>query len=257
MELLNIALPIVYALVGVALVWFVIELVLTVRTARKTVKSVKKQIDPTLESVGKITASLEPAVANVNRLTEQLQPTIEHVGNITASLEPVSAKIDPLVDRVSLTVDAANLEIMRVDQILEDVTQITESVSNTLDTVDTVTNAPLELVNSVTDRVRSRLKPRYASKESERLGQTAPAGTSPVRDFVDAASDVAGAAVSDQRARMQERKDARVARNDAAHARNDALDETATAMTDTIVEAVQVDTPGYTTVSSTAEDAQR
>ena len=86
MELLNIALPIVYALVGVALVWFIIELVMTVRTARKTVKSVKKQIDPTLENVGKITASLEPAVANVNRLTEQLQPTVEHVNSITASL---------------------------------------------------------------------------------------------------------------------------------------------------------------------------
>lgn len=197
MELLNIALPIVYALVGVALVWFIVELVMTVRTARKTVKSVKQQIDPTLESVGKITASLEPAVANVNKLTEQLQPTIEHVENITASLEPVSAKIDPLVDRVSLTVDAANLEIMRVDQILEDVTQITESVSNTLDTVDTVTNAPLELVNSVTDRVRSRFKPRYASKESEQLGQAASSGSHAVRDFVDAASDAAGAAVSE------------------------------------------------------------
>ena len=72
MELLNIALPIVYALVGVALVWFIIELVMTVRTARKTVKSVKKQIDPTLENVGKITASLEPAVANVNRLQSEV-----------------------------------------------------------------------------------------------------------------------------------------------------------------------------------------
>ena len=28
-------------------------------------------------------------------------------------------KVDPLVDRVSLTVDAANLEIMRLDRILE------------------------------------------------------------------------------------------------------------------------------------------
>ena len=32
------------------------------------------------------------------------------------------------MERVSLTVDAANLEIMRVDQILEDVNEITDSV---------------------------------------------------------------------------------------------------------------------------------
>ena len=119
-QILNILLPIVYIVVGVALVWFVVELALTFRKTRQTVTEVQKQ----------------------------LAPTLDHVERITAQLEPVSAKVDPLVDRVSLTVDAANLEIMRVDQILEDVSQITDSVTKTVDTVDSVASAPLDLVNS-------------------------------------------------------------------------------------------------------------
>lgn len=51
-------------------------------------------------------------------------------------------RVDPLVERLSLTVDAANLELMRVDQILEDVTQITDSVSKAAGAVDTVTERP-------------------------------------------------------------------------------------------------------------------
>ena len=104
-EVISIALPIVYVLVGAALIWLVIELVMTVRRTRKTVEEVQKQVEPTLASVERI----------------------------TASLEPVAAKVDPLVERVSLTVDAANLEIMRVDQILEDVNEITDSVSSAVD----------------------------------------------------------------------------------------------------------------------------
>lgn len=87
-EILNIALPAVYVVVGAALVWLVIELVATVRKARKTVDDLQKQVEPTLA----------------------------HVESITAALEPAVAKVDPLVERVSLTVDAANLEIMRVDR---------------------------------------------------------------------------------------------------------------------------------------------
>lgn len=179
MEILNIALPVVYIIVGVALVWFVVELALTFRKTRQTVAEVNQ---------------------TVNELHEQIKPTLDHVEKITAQIEPAASKVDPLVDRVSLTVDAANLEIMRVDQILEDVTQITDSVTKTMDTVDSVTSAPLDLVNSVTDKVRARLKPRGASEESVRLGRAdSSEKASAVQDFVDAASDAAEAAVAQRR----------------------------------------------------------
>lgn len=175
-EIINLALPIVYVVVGLALIWFVVELVMTLRKTRKTVADIQKQVEPVLESV--------------NRMTADLEPTIKHVEQITAQLEPAVAKVDPLVDRVTLTIDAANLEIMRVDQILEDVTQITGTVSSTLDTVDAVTSAPLELVSSVTDKFRSKSKSHGASKESIGLGAGKSADSAnPVRELVDAAAD--------------------------------------------------------------------
>lgn len=142
-ETVSMVLPIVYVLVGAALVWLIVELVMTVRRARKTVDDLQKQVEPTL--------------ANVER--------------ITASLEPVVAKADPLVERVSLTVDAANLELMRVDQILEDVSEITDSVSSAVEAVDTVANVPMDIVNNIASRVRGALKSRPASDESISLGK--------------------------------------------------------------------------------------
>ena len=142
MQILNVALPVVYVLVGLALIWFFIELVRFLKTTRKTVVDLKKQVDPTLA----------------------------HVETITASLEPVVARVDPLVERVSLTVDAANLEIMRVDQILENVTDITEGVSSAVDAMDTAANAPMKLVNSASEKVRGVFKARKASDESIALG---------------------------------------------------------------------------------------
>lgn len=142
-DILSIALAVVYVLVGLAVIWLIFELVMTARKARKTVNEMQKQIEPTLK----------------------------HVENITASLEPVSAKVDPLVERVSLTVDAANLELMRVDQILEDVGEITDTVSSTVHAVDTVASTPLEIANSLSTKVRSMFKTSHASSESVDLGQ--------------------------------------------------------------------------------------
>lgn len=142
-SVLGIVLPIVYIIVGVALVWFVVELALTIRRTRTTVDSVH----------------------------EQIEPTLDHVNEITKSIEPVVAKVDPLMDRVALTVDAANLEIMRVDQILEDVGQMTGTVTKTLDTVDSVTSLPLDAVNSVTTKLRTIFKKPQASEVSQDLGK--------------------------------------------------------------------------------------
>lgn len=193
--IVNYGLPIIYVVVGIFLVWLIAELALTMRRTRKTVAEVQKQV--------------EPVIANVERITTELEPAVQSVKAITAQLEPTIAKVDPLLDRVTLTVDAANLEIMRVDQILEDVTQITGSVSNTLDTVDAVTNAPLELVSSVADKVRSFVQPRSASKESAGLGagKHDASAVNPVRDFVDAAAEAAGSAVNQRRARKQAEAD--------------------------------------------------
>lgn len=160
MDVLNIILPIVYIVVGCALVWFLVELALTVHKTKKIVVDVKKQIDPTL--------------ANVEKITTDIQPMMDHV---------------------QLTIDAANLEIMRVDEILADVTTITNTASKAVDAVDTVTSAPIELVNSIAGKIRSRFGGKDASSESVQLGENKAVANgelppkSAISNFVDATGD--------------------------------------------------------------------
>ncbi len=225
-DVLGIILPIVYIIVGVGLVWFVVELALTIRKTRKTVTAIKEEIDPSLASIKKITADLEPVIT----------------------------KVDPLVERVSLTVDAANLEIMRVDQILENVTDITGSVNKAVGAVDTVTSAPVEFVNSVTKKVRSVFKPKYASNESMKLGgaeDAEPKGA--VAEFVDASVDAAVDAAKEQRQKMADRKAAREEKQAAEAANEKELSEKIASTRDVILDAM--DPEGETATESAAAEA--
>ncbi|MCD8316220.1 MAG: DUF948 domain-containing protein [Eggerthellaceae bacterium] len=226
-DVLNIILPIVYILVGCALVWFVVELALFMNKTRKVVTDVKDQLDPTLE--------------NVEKLTKQLEPTLQNVEDITAGITPV-------VERVNLTVDAANLEIMRLDQILEDVSGITDSLSSTMNTVDTVTSAPVEFVTSVAARVRSRFRPKYASDESVKIGegQNPDQKVNPVKEVVDAASDVAQSAIDNQKAWYKQRKEAHAAKKEANEAREARFDKTANNMTDAVLDTADEDSSDAT-----------
>lgn len=138
---LNIVLPLVFICVGVALVVLIVHILKLIKNVNKTLVEVVNQVKPTLD--------------NVEVITDDLKPTIK--------------KVDPLVDRVSLTIDAANLEIMRIDQILEDVAEITDTASSAVGTIDNVASAPLNLVNSVSDKVRSAFAPKAASDETARI----------------------------------------------------------------------------------------
>lgn len=81
-------------------------------------------------------------------------------------------------------------------------------MSSAVDAVDAAANAPLELVNSVTTKVRNAFKPRRASDESVALGQEKAEG-GVVKNLVGASVQATGAAVAEQRTRMQERKSER------------------------------------------------
>ncbi len=137
----NIVLPIVIVCAIVALIWLLIETVMTVRKTRNTVEELQKQ----------------------------LTPTLDHVEQLTNDLQPAIKKVDPLVDRISLTVDAANLELMRVDQILEDVGDVTDSVSGATDAISNAASAPAKLVESVSGKVHSLIGGKHASEESQLL----------------------------------------------------------------------------------------
>lgn len=184
MDVFSIILTCVYIVVGLALIWFVVELALTMRKVRGTVQD------------------LEPTLDNVEKMVTDLQPTI--------------TKVDPLMDRVTLTVDSVNLELMRVDGILENITNITGGVSKTVDAVDSVTSAPLDIVSNMTKKVRSKFRPRYASEESVDLGSEGyeRAPQNPITDFVDATTSAAAESFreeSDKRHRVRAEQQAAAA----------------------------------------------
>lgn len=215
MEILDIILPIVYIVVGVALVWFVVELVITIRKVRGKAMDTIDELDPTLK--------------NIETMVGDIQPTIK--------------KVDPLVDRVTLTVDSVNLELMRVDEILEDVSQMTGAVSKTLTAVDNVTSAPVDIVNSVTKKVRSKFRPKYASDESVAAGlEGAPEQkTNPIADFADTAIDAAGEAFREQHDKAAARKVEREAYEAEKEAKIEKMDATSGRLADQILDDVDTD----------------
>ena len=122
---LYIVLIIIGILVGLALAWFMVELILTIRKARLKVDEIHEQLTPTLK--------------NIEEISEKVQPTLE--------------KIDPLMERVTLTVDAANLELMRADQILENVNVVSEGVANATTAVGNIASAPSNFANKAADKI--------------------------------------------------------------------------------------------------------
>lgn len=98
--------------------------------------------------------------------------TMKNVNVITQEAEeqvaPALKRVDPLLDRVELTVDTANLELLRVDAILEDVESVTDVAGKAADTVSTVTTAPSEAVTSVVERVRGAFIGHRKNKAKEK-----------------------------------------------------------------------------------------
>lgn len=164
MEVVNIILPWLYALIALALVWLIVELIMMIRRSREAIKEAKK--------------SLDSAVTDMNQITTELMPALK--------------KVDPLMDRVSLSVDAINLEILRIDEIIADVKVMTGAASSATKSIDAIASAPADLVSGVATKVRRRFGPKMASRESLRIGEMN-AGTeeNAVTRLVDAFDDVA------------------------------------------------------------------
>lgn len=97
--------------------------------------------------------------------------TLKSVQIIAADAEkeskPALAKINPMVDKAELMLDTVNLEMLRVDAILEDVEQITDVAGKAATTVDTVTSAPAEAVTSLVDRIRGTLGTKRSNKAKQ------------------------------------------------------------------------------------------
>ena len=121
--------------VGIALTWFLVELIITLRKTRKKVDEVQKQLAPTIQ--------------NVEQITTKIQPAIE--------------KVDPLIERVSLTIDATNLELMRADQILENVNTVAEAAASATTAVGNIASAPADLISKAGKKIQSLISGESAN----------------------------------------------------------------------------------------------
>ncbi len=217
MNINDIILCVVLVVVGAAIVWLIVELALTVRRTRSSVTHVVTQIEPT--------------IANVEKISNDIQPIIQ--------------KVDPLMERVSLTVDAANLEMMRVDEILEDVGNITGSVSKTVGAVDTVTSAPLDFVTSATKKIKKKFSPKYASEESVDLGggDDEKGPTNPIVDFIDEMGDVAAETMEERRNKKAEQQRAAEEQQLKDEAKKEKLNASSERIVDGVTYQVTIDAP--------------
>ncbi|MCL2883463.1 MAG: hypothetical protein FWF30_03225 [Coriobacteriia bacterium] len=129
------------AVLLLALAVAAIELVRTLRRVRKTI------------------VNLEPTITQMNTTVAQVNSALE-------TIDPALKRVDPLLERVSLTVDAVNLEIMRADQILADISDVTDVASGAVKKVSNITDAPLNLLASATDKVRNIFTENKTAKKS-------------------------------------------------------------------------------------------
>ena len=65
-----------------------------------------------------------------NTVNEKVNPMLDDAADLIKQAKPIVGRVDPLMDRITLTIDGANLQIMRIDQIMEDVNKITGNVSS-------------------------------------------------------------------------------------------------------------------------------
>ena len=186
----------------IALAYFLVSLI-------KTIKATMTKVDPLMDETKEVLGEAKVTLSEVRDALDKTKPALD--------------RIDPLMERLTLTVDAANLEIMRVDQILEDVNTITGNVSKATESIDTITSVPLDAISSVTGKIRQKIAPLMQKEDC--------VGT--VANTVDQKLD----SVEDRVADAQVRADIKRAERDEAAASRSAAQDHSNRMSSSLTDA--------------------
>ena len=141
MDIPALVLQIIFAVVGVVLLVALAYLIRTLKTVRSTIIDTKKQLDPTLQNMAELTSNAKPLVT----------------------------KSEPILDRAALSLDALNLEVMRLDGILENVADMTTTAQHAVSALDALANAPQRAVKHVTKKVTGVMSKSSASDTARKL----------------------------------------------------------------------------------------
>lgn len=186
----------------IALAYFLVSLI-------KTIKATMTKVDPLMDETKEVLGEAKVTLSEVRDALDKTKPALD--------------RIDPLMERLTLTVDAANLEIMRVDQILEDVNTITGNVSKATESIDTITSVPLDALSTVTGKIREKIAPLMQKEDC--------VGT--VANTVDQKLD----SVEDRVADAQARADIKRAERDEAVANRSAAQDHSNRMSSSLKDA--------------------
>lgn len=152
-------LPVVLVVLVCVGVWAVVEVALTMRSAR--------------HDIDKLTASATEVI-------EQAQPVVAKLDGIADELEPAAKRVTPLLERTEGAVGTADESLARLNGILGDVSSVSGAASSVTDAVRGVAESAASGVAGVVSRLRGEAPaPERAPKLD---GAPAPEPPTPAED---------------------------------------------------------------------------
>ena len=113
-------------------------------------------------------------------------------GTVSKQVDEMGDKAQPIIDKANTSVDALNAELLRVDGILSDVERITDAAANTSQSIEKVSNAPLEIAQSLSERLLALFK--SSARDSDGFSHDTPSNPAkaPAEDTTDYVTSLAG-----------------------------------------------------------------
>ena len=134
----------------VAGVWALVELALTLRQGRK--------------SVGEVCDTLNETIA-------EIKPVVQKLDGVADELAPATKELQPLLDKAGTAVDALTVDLVRVDDILSDVSSVTGAGANVTDAVTKVTASAADGIAGGGRTHSERQHPQYAYQGADSAGK--------------------------------------------------------------------------------------
>lgn len=137
------------ALLIIAGVWVLAELALTFRESRKTLNSVNEVVNTANHTIDDVRKQLNDVIDEVKPVVGELKTTMENI-------QPALNEVPTLLNKVGNAVDAVSLDLLRVDEILSDVSTITETAAGATSSLSSVSTNASQAANGLLNKVKSR-----------------------------------------------------------------------------------------------------
>ncbi|MDY2788149.1 MAG: DUF948 domain-containing protein [Atopobium sp.] len=150
----------------IAGIWAAIELALTLRSSRK---------------------SLAELTNTVNDTVAEVKPVVQKLDGVVDELQQSSKQLEPLLEKTSVAVDAITVDLIRVDDILSDVSTVTSTGANLSSAVSKVTAGAADSVAGIVGKLTTTASKTVSSKLGFSVSEAAAALQDAVRNTDDEA----------------------------------------------------------------------